>query len=186
MAVTPRSLTLEQFLELPEEKPALEYFEGEVTQKVSPKGRHSGLQSALVELIQHFAKPLKLARAFTELRTTYGGASTVPDVSVYRWERIPRNERGQVADDFVEPPDITIEIVSPSQSVTGLVRRCVWYVGNGVGVALLIDPDDWSVIAFQPGALPRVLRGADRIELDEILPGFELTVQELFDSLKLD
>jgi Uma2 family endonuclease len=186
MAVTPRSSTLEQFLELPEKKPALEYFEGEVAQKVSPKGRHSRLQLALARLIESFAQPRRLALAFPELRTTYRGASTVPDVSVYRWERFPRSESGEVADDFFEPPDIAIEIVSPSQSVNRLIRRCLWYVGNGVQVALLVDPGDRSVIAFRPGAEPKVLGGTDRIALDEVLPEFELTVQNLFDSLKPD
>ena len=40
MALTERRTSLEEFLKLPEEKPALEYFDGKVTQKVSPKTRH--------------------------------------------------------------------------------------------------------------------------------------------------
>ena len=51
MAVTRRGLTLEEFLALPEEKPALEYFNGEVTQKVSPLLRHARLQYKFAELI---------------------------------------------------------------------------------------------------------------------------------------
>jgi Uma2 family endonuclease len=187
MAVTQRaSLTLEQFLELPEEKPALEYLEGEVTQKVSPKGRHSRLQLGVARLIEAFAQPKRLALAFPELRTTYKGTSTVPDVAVYGWERVPRDAHGEVVDDFYEPPNIAIEIVSPTQSVNRLIRRCLWYVGNGVQIALLVDPGDRSVSVFRPGAQPTVLGGTDRIELDEVLPGFELTVQELFDSLKVE
>jgi len=36
---------------------------------------------------------------------------------------------------------------------------------------------------FQPGLEPRILRGTDRIDLDAVLPGFELTVEQLFDTL---
>ena len=36
MAVSQQQITLEEFLALPEQKPALEYFDGEVTQKVPP------------------------------------------------------------------------------------------------------------------------------------------------------
>jgi Uma2 family endonuclease len=36
-------MTLEQFLALRERKSALEFEDGEVTQKVSPKGPHSAL-----------------------------------------------------------------------------------------------------------------------------------------------
>ena len=32
----------------------------------------------------------------------------------------------------------------------------------------------------------RRLSGIDRIDLDSVLPGFELTVQALFDTLRID
>jgi hypothetical protein len=38
MAVLPYGLTLNQFLELPEEEPALEFEAGQVTQKMAPRG----------------------------------------------------------------------------------------------------------------------------------------------------
>src|SRR5216684_9084104 len=105
MAIEQRSLTLDQFLGLPEEEPALELEpDGTVSQKVSPKGQHSTLQLALCERINEFARPRHLALAFPELRTVYAGAAYVPDVAVYRWQRIPRTSEGKVANDFREPP----------------------------------------------------------------------------------
>jgi Uma2 family endonuclease len=184
MAITQQRLTLEEFLELPEEEPALEFADGAVTQKMSPKGQHSLVQARLGERINRFAEARKLAFAFPELRTTYAGASRVPDVAVYRWDRIPRTPDGKVVNDFLVPPDIAIEIVSPGQSVNALVRRCLWYVQNGVGVALLVDPTDESVLVFRPGIPPNAAHQAERIDLDDVLPGFQLTVQELFGSLE--
>jgi Uma2 family endonuclease len=183
MAITQRSMTLDEFLELPERKPALEYQEGRITQKVPPKRRHSMLQLETAKLFDRIGQPDKVAKAFTELRATFGGASLVPDVAVYRWERIPRDSAGRVADDFREPPDIAVEIVSPKQSVNGLVRRCLWFVEQGTQIALLVDPADESVLLFRPGQATVALRGADRIDLDTVLPGFELTVQQVFDAL---
>jgi Uma2 family endonuclease len=185
MAIVQQPRTLEEFLKLPEEEPALEFESGRVTQKVSPKGHHSRLQGSSVERINRFAEPRKLAIAFPEIRTTFAGASHVPDVGVYLWDRIPRTEAGEVANDFFEPPDIAIEIVSPEQSVNSLVRRCLWYVENGVRVALLVDPHDRSVILFRPSSRPVPLRGADAIEIGDILPGFQLSVDQLFGSLSL-
>src|SRR5438067_12856987 len=89
VAIAWQSLTLKQFLELPETKPALEYVEGVVRQKVAPKLPHSRLQSKLAEGFNQFAERRKVAVAFTELRTTFGGRSYVPDVSVYAWARVP-------------------------------------------------------------------------------------------------
>ena len=185
MAIVPQGLTLDEFLKLPEEEPALEFEDGVVIQKVSPKGQHSALQSDVVELFNRFARPRKLARAFTELRATYGGHSYVPDVAVYRWERIPRTDAGEVADDFFEPPDIAVEVVSPEQSVNALVRRCLWYVDHGVRLALLIDPDDRSVIVFRPVPQPSALQAPDRIDVADVLPGLQLAVADLFAALSL-
>lgn len=184
MAVAPRPLTLEEFLKLPEEKPALEFSDGVVTQKVSPKGRHSRLHGVLVQLLSESAGHPASAWVLPELRATFAGASIVPDISVYQRARVPRDARGRIADDFLEPPDIAIEIVSPGQSATTLVRRCLWYVAHGVQIALLVDPSDESVLAFRPGQPAVAWHGADRIDLHEVVPGFELTVERLFASLE--
>lgn len=185
MAIAQQRLTLDEFLKLPEEEPALEYEYGRVIQKVSPKVHHSRLQSFLVGLFNRVAERRKLALAFSELRTTFGGYSYVPDVSVYRWDRLPRNVTGRLSPEIFEPPDIAVEIASPGQSVNFLARRCVWYTANGVRVAVLVDPDDESVLVFRPDQVPQALRAQDPIQLADVLPRFKLTVQELFDSLSV-
>ena len=177
-------MTLEAFLELPEEKPALELeADGTVTQKMSPRGRHSTLQWFFLGLTNGFGGG-RVLRAYPELRTIFGGAAYVPDVSVYRIERVPRNAQGEVEDVFTEPPDIAIEIVSPGQSVSSLVRRSVWYLDNGVRVALVVDPVDRSVLTFRAGQAPRVAQGGQAIELEEVLPDLELTAERVFASLR--
>jgi Uma2 family endonuclease len=183
MAIPKRRLTLEEFLKLPEEKPALEYIDGVVTQKVSPQKIHGRLELKLGERFNAFAEPRKLAMAFAETRDVFGGSSPVPDVSVYRWDRVPRDARGRLTNDYVGPPDIAVEIRSPRQTIASQVRRCEWYVERGVAIALFLNPNDESVRLFRPDTPMAVLRGADRIDLDSVLPDFELTVQELFESL---
>jgi Uma2 family endonuclease len=122
--------------------------------------------------------------AFTELRTTFAGRSVVPDVSVFRWDRIPRNAAGELADECRLAPDVAIEILSPGQSTTRLMRRCLWYVEHDVRIALLVDPEDRSVFVFGPGGATRALRGTDPIDFGDVIPGFQLRVQELFAALR--
>ena len=73
MATARQRLTLEAFLQLPEQEPDLEYVDGVVTQKVSPKGQHSSLQTDLAEMVNRATRGRKIARAFVELRFTLGG-----------------------------------------------------------------------------------------------------------------
>ncbi|MGC8714161.1 MAG: Uma2 family endonuclease [Leptodesmis sp.] len=98
-------ITLEEFLKLPETKPANEYIDGEIIQKPTPKGRHSSLQSELCTHVNQTAKTQKIAYAFPELRCTFGGRSIVPGIAVFQWQHIPFSAEGQILDDFNLPPD---------------------------------------------------------------------------------
>src|SRR5438270_14096390 len=99
MTIEQRRMTLDEFLALPEEEPALELeADGTVLQKVSPKGKHSSLQRGLLKLFDAFAESRRIALALPELRTVFGGAAYVTDVSVYRWQRIIWTSEGTVTD----------------------------------------------------------------------------------------
>ena len=152
MVIARQQMTLKQFLRLPEEEPALEYWHGEVTQKVAPKLPHGALQSSIVERVSQAAGPGRPFRAFTETRITFAGVSTVPDLVVYRRERIPRDAHGNLADDTTVPPDVAVEILSPGQSRTQLLARCRWYVSHGVRLAIFADPRRRVVRLLRPGA----------------------------------
>lgn len=186
MAIARQRMTLDEFLKLPEEEPPLELLFGEVTQKAAPKIFHSASQLYLGSLFNAFARPKRLGRAFTELRTSYEGTSTVPDVTYFVWDRIPRAADGRRLAEAQVAPDIAVEIVSPDQSVTDLVVRCLWYVANGVRIALLIDPDRLSVILFRPGAEPIAVRETGSLDLGDVIPGFVLDVADLFSELNVD
>lgn len=81
MVHTPaKSLTLEEFLRLPETKPASEYIDGQIIQKPMCGGEHSVIQGELATTVNAATKPPKQARAFLELRCTFGGRSIVPDI----------------------------------------------------------------------------------------------------------
>jgi Uma2 family endonuclease len=164
MALARKGLTLEEFLALPEEKPALEYANGVVTQKVSPKTEHSILQA---EFVESFAplKRAKIARAFPELRVTLAGQSPVPDVALIRWERIQRTPAGRPVSDVTIPPDLAIEIISPGETLRELEAKCRWYVENGVTVALLVNHRDESIRVFRVGHPTETWRRSGRIDL---------------------
>lgn len=186
MALTSRRLTLEEFLELPEESPALEYLDGVVVQKVSPEMYHGRTQWSFTAFINAFGEPRRLAMAFPETRSTFGGWSPVPDVGIYRWANLPRRPDGKLESDSRTPWDVAVEIVSPGQSRQEIEDKCRWYCANGVEVSLMIDPDREDVVRFGADGSRVVLRGDDRIDLDTILPGFILTPGQLFASLYPD
>ena len=71
-----------EFLALPEIKPANEFVDGTIYQKPMPQGKHSIIQRELTFSIDRPLRDRQIARAFPELRCTFGDRSTVPDISV--------------------------------------------------------------------------------------------------------
>lgn len=151
MIQTPsKTLTLDEFLKLPETKPASEYVDGKITQKPMPQGKHSIFQGELVTNINAVLKPKRIARAFPELRCTFGGRSTVPDVSVILWGRIPRDENGEVSNAFLISPDWTIEILSPEQSQTKVTKNILYCLKYDTQMGWLLDPEERSLFVYKP------------------------------------
>jgi Uma2 family endonuclease len=185
MVQTPsKILTLAEFLRLPETKPAGEYIDGQIIQKPMPQGKHSAIQGELVTAINRVVKFERVARAFPKLRSTFGGRSTVPDVAVFLWDRVPRDESGEIANTFPVAPDWTIEILSPDQSQTKVTKNILHCLRHGTQMGWLIDPDEQTVFVYRPNQEPEVLD-----EPDEVIPvpffssELKLTVKDLFDWL---
>jgi Uma2 family endonuclease len=179
-----KTITLEEFLKLPETKPASEYINGQIIQKPMPQGKHSTIQGELVTAINAVVKPQRIALAFPELRCTFDGRSIVPDVAVFAWERIPIDENGEIANVFAAAPDWTIEILSPDQSqtkVTGNILHCLKY---GSRLGWLIDPDEQVVLVYPPKQQPELLTQADLLPVPELVT-LQLTVADLFSWLRL-
>jgi Uma2 family endonuclease len=179
-----KPLTLPEFLQLPETKPASEYINGEIVQKPIPKGRHSRLQGKLCAAINQVAEEPKMAYAFPELRCSFGGRSIVPDVAVFRWDRIPFAPEGDVPDNFDLPPDWTIEILSPEQRPNKVLGNILHCLEQGSRLGWFVDPDDLSFLVFLPQQQPVLYRG-DRVL--PVLPDLELTLtaDRVFSWLKM-
>ncbi|MEP0751134.1 Uma2 family endonuclease [Trichocoleus sp. Lan] len=182
MVQTPaKPLTLEEFLALPETEPASEYVDSQIIQKPMPQGEHSTIQGELIIAVNAVVKPKKVARAFPELRCTFGGRSIVPDVAVFTWERIPRKENGGVANVFQAAPDWIIEILSPDQSATKVTKKILHSLKHGTQMGWLIDPTEQTIFVYQAKQQPEVF---DEPEQQLPFPSFaselKLTVGVIF------
>jgi len=185
MVQTPiKSLTLAEFLVLPETEPASEYIDGQIIQKPMPQGKHSTVQTEFSTNVNLILKPQRVARAYSELRCTFGGRSIVPDVAVFTWERIPRDDNGEVADAFLVAPDWTIEILSPDQSQTKVTKNILHCLKNGTQMGWLIDPGEQLVFVFLPDQ-PITFYDEPGLQLPvpAFAQNFHLTVDGLFSWL---
>lgn len=176
-----KALSLADFLQLPETKPASEYIDGHIIQKPMPKGKHSVIQGELLSAINGIVKPKRIARAFPELRCTFGDRSIVPDIAVFLWERIPRDDNGEVANLFLIAPDWTIEILSPDQNQTKVTKNILYCCRYGTQMGWLIDPAEQTVLVYRPKVEPLVLDQTDDVVPVPSFGGdLQITINTLF------
>lgn len=184
MLVKPSAkVSLQEFLQLPETKPASDYINGEIYQKPMPQGEHSIIQTDLATAINKIGRPQKLACAFTELRCSFGNGSVVPDITVFEWSRIPRLANGRIANRFEISPDWTIEILSPEQSASRVIKKITFCLNNGTKLGWFVDPDDESVTIFERDRTPAVKSNEEILTGLEVLGDWQFSVNKLFDCL---
>jgi Uma2 family endonuclease len=185
-------LTLSEFLKLPETEPASEFIDGKIFQKPMPQGKHSSIQTEIATTINLKLRSQRIARAFSELRCTFGDRSLakplpwslVPDVSVFTWERIARDENGEVTNSFQIAPDWTIEILSPEQSQTKVTKNILHCLEYGTQIGWLIDPSEKSIFVYQSPQQIILFDAPDRqLPVPAFASEIELTVADVFNWL---
>jgi Uma2 family endonuclease len=180
-----RQTTLAEFLEMPETKPASEYFDSQIVQKPMPQGQHSIIQRQLLFTIDPVLSNLGIAQAFPELRCNFANRSIVPDVAVFQSSRIPENDRGDVANVFEMAPDWTIEILSPGQSTTKVLKNIQFCIAHGTQMGWLIDPEDRSVIVIGIGQVFDAIDEPTAIlPVPEFARSIELNISDIFGWLQ--
>ncbi|MDJ0846612.1 MAG: Uma2 family endonuclease [Crocosphaera sp.] len=182
MKTTTSIISLDEFLQLPETQPASQLIDGKIIKKIMPQGEHSRLQYKLCSTINKVAENNKIACGFPELRCILNDNVIVPDISVFRWERIPRTTSGRIANRFDLYPDWSIEILSPEQSQTKVLKKLLICSESGTKLGWLIDPNEETVLIVFAEQKVQLLSGDDTLP---ILPEIELslTVNQVFSWL---
>jgi Uma2 family endonuclease len=175
--------TLEEFLQLPETKPATEYFLSTIEKKPIPEGEHSTLQGGIATLINQKGELQKLIYAFPELRCTFAGISIVPDIVVFEWANIPLKPHGRIENKITIAPDWIIEILSPEQSQNKVIQKILFCLQQGTKLGWLIDRQDESVMILYGDRPPEIQRENDNLPPLSPLENWQITAQELFNLL---
>jgi len=183
---SPPQLSLADFLKLPETKPASEYIDGQIYQKLMPKGKHSAIQTFLAPAINQVSIPQKIGRAFTELRCTFSGRSLIPDISVFSWRRIPLDANGEIENTFEIAPDWVIEILSPEQSSIRVIDNILFCLNSGTELGWLIDPQERIIMIFRSGQQPETRQNQDILPVLSSLGDWQLSVEDVFTWLSLN
>lgn len=183
MATTERRLmTVDELLSLPDDGMRHELVRGEL-RTMTPAGWEHGEITSVVD---------------TSLRThvtTHGlgrvGAGDIgfwitrnpdtlraPDLAFISAARLPRSQRMPGFSDM--PPDLVIEIVSPTDRYTDVAEKVAGWLEYGVRMVALIDPRRRLVSVQCPGKPLRELREDAVLEGQDVVPGWRLPIRDIF------
>jgi Uma2 family endonuclease len=78
------------------------------------------------------------------------------------------------------PPELVVEVVSPSDRWTDINEKVDEYLARGVDEVWVVDPRTRRVTCYRSTAM-RTYQQEDQLSAPDLLPGFALPVAELFE-----
>lgn len=76
--------------------------------------------------------------------------------------------------------DLAVEVVSPSSMAAEVRSKVVDYLDAGAREVWVVEPGTRTLEVYRSDGALRMLRGSDEIDGGDLLPGLDLTVEELF------
>jgi len=119
-----------------------------------------------------------LGRIYTA-ETTFqvGESGRKPDVAFVSQERLPEN-RHQASP---IPPDLAIEVVSPSDTVYDVVGKALEYLDAGTQMVWVIEPIAKTVIVYRSPDDIKLFTKNDTFTGEDVVEGFQCAVAEIFE-----
>jgi Uma2 family endonuclease len=179
-ANTKTLLTAEEFDNYPfEEDKRYELDEGELIEMTRPAYKHNRVLGILFVALSNYLRQSRIGEALISENLYALSSSTrrAPDVAVILGDR-----RDELRNAKVIPiiPDLAAEVLSPSETPRTIHRKLKQYFAAGVKEVWLIDPETNTAEIWTGPSLPeRELTTSDALA-SPLLPGFALSLRELF------
>ncbi len=156
-----------------------ELVEGIPIEMPPPAFDHSATQSYLVARLLGYVEEHSLGRVLVEC--DFRLSETVvrrPDVAFVARERLPL-----ITDPhrFVPiPPDLAVEVISPSETALLILEKVTDYLRFGVRLVWLVYPQTRQVVIHRPDGSAHTYGPDDALDGGDVLPGLTLPLARIF------
>jgi Uma2 family endonuclease len=160
-----------------------EVVDGKIVVNPPMGARESILASYLLVLISPIARSNRLGWVVNETLFMIDPARKLkrrPDVafvSAERWSlklQVPASETWDVV------PDLTVEVISESNSANAVARKIDEYFKAGVRAVWVIYPSTNKIYVYDSPTQVRILQLGDELNGEGIIPGFHVPLSALF------
>ena len=179
-----RYLTVEEFQTLPDDDRTIkELVAGQIVSEPLPSSGHGGIEFNIGGILREFVRPRRLG-------VVVGGDSGFilarnpdtlrgPDVAFILRERFEAQpDHSKV---FSGPPDLAVEVLSKSNTSQAMHAKVADYLAAGTRLVWLVDTEHERVEVYRTLLTPRTVRRGEVLSGEDVIPGFEVGVDEIFE-----
>lgn len=186
-SITPKIWTDQEFMALPDDGRHYELVNGELVDLGNSGMEHGNIGAYLSGLLDLYVRSHKLG-VTCDSSTAFSmktGNKRSPDVSFVakmRLKGLKRLPKGF----FVGAPNLAVEILSPNNTIEEIHIKIVEYFENGSRLVWVIHPDEQYVLIYHQPQPDQLLRISDTLTGENVVPGFEVAIADLFIELDFE
>lgn len=177
-----RRWTIDDLKAIPDDGKRYELIEGEVVEMTAPNMAHAMIVANLLRLLFPLLSTIGLRALTAPVNVFLRGKDLLqPDVAGL----LPGSRARMTRDGIDGPPDLVIEVLSPSNRVHDLLTKRALYELAGVREYWIVDPDERTVeiLTLHEDALHRAslaTAAGDDLLVSPLLPGADLPLAAVF------
>ena len=176
MCSIPTTMTLEEFLE--QDIEGYEYVNGELVPMAPPSREHGEISVNVIHYLYTHVYENKIGRLYTAETTFQVGERTVkPDIAFVSTDRLT----GDKTKGFSIPPDLAIEVISPSDVQSRIAEKALAYLEAGTRLVWVLEPVTKTVTVYRSETDIETLTRNDTLTGEDVVPGFVCSVVHLFE-----
>jgi len=161
-----------------------EVVDGQVVEK-KMSARETEIASILVGMLTPYLRTNRLGKVVGEMLFRINPENDLrrrPDVAFVSHARWPFNRRVPNVPVWDMVPDLAIEVVSPSNSASTILRKVHDYFKAGVARVWVVYPEQTEVYIYSTPQQVQVVGIGQELDGGDLLPGFRLPVAVLFED----
>jgi Uma2 family endonuclease len=176
---TTKLWTIDEVAQLPDDDHRYALIRGELYRMPPPQARHGRIVATLIWYVFGFVRSNSLGQVYDQsgfILERDPDTLIGPDLSFVRSTHVPADPDG-----YPElPPDLVVEVVSPSHTGPSIAEKVAIYREAGVRLIWIVDPKRRTVQIHRSDGTEVLLTEDEALEGEDVLPGFRLPVAAIF------
>ena len=182
MATKSELVTAQELLDMPDDGYRYELVRGELV-KMAPAGaQHGKIALSVGTSLRNYVRANGSGEAYAAetgfLIGTDPDHVRAPDAAFVRQERV--EAAGEVQGYFPGAPDLAVEVISPNDRFADVEEKVADWLAAGSAMVVLVNPRNRTATLRLPGQSQVILTEQDTLDGGEVVPGWQVAVQEIF------